>query len=585
MKYINEKSYYFYALLGGVAAALIPLALVKLPGSIIEALTSAEVRAAVLLALLFCALNYLGDVCRLFTDTKKKIGESRIKGHLTEKLGEQLMKLPYEALEDAKTLEQYTFALSCLEENSVSKFITAFETLIASAVTISGVFYILSELNFSIIILIILVVIVSTVGEVFRLRHVFKRHQEENGVSRQLYYARNELVKKEYAKEIRLYNLTDFVTKKVTTYANELCCLWEKAAYKSIGVLGWVYLFRGIQIGVVYAYLAVLCLRKQIVIGDFAVYTAAVMTLSSSSVQFCTAIAEVFEQSKYVQALVSFLDIPQVQEKKGIKVDGPLTIEFENVSYRYPNREEFAVQDLSLTFEPNKKYALVGQNGAGKTTVVKLMLGLYQPTSGRILINGIDRRELDGEMMKKLFAPVFQDFHILGFTLEENIAMNAEVDSVKLGRAVDAMNINELVENLPEKYRTCMTNEYDESGMELSGGQKQKIAITRALYNDAAFFILDEPTAALSPQSEYELYEAFKRITDGKGVLYISHRFASCRLCDEIFVLADGKLIEQGSHSQLMAQHGVYEEMFNLQAKMYIEDRDVSGKERAVDEK
>lgn len=566
-----KKVYYSYMLIEIINNSILPLIIVFIPGLIIDLLTNHNFRGAIFYAVLFCGATFINETIYFVIGEQKQVAEISINEKMTEALGLKVMNIKYEVLEQKSTLDEYSFALKCIERNSISKLGSVLGTLISSIITLIGVVYIVFSLNISIILLMVVVVIINAIGEVFRLRYVYEREQGESKVSRNLYYARNQLVTKEYAKEIRIYNLSNYISNRVRKYAEDLCKLWEIAAYKSIKAVSWTYIVKGVQLAIVNGYIVILCLKGKISVGEFTIYVSAINTLSGTSLNVVNTFITIVEDSKYIEQLINFLSIITPNGKGISEISKKPIIKFENVSFKYPNRDDYAIKNLSLELIPNKKYAVVGQNGAGKTTFIKLVLGLYTPTSGRILIDGVPQEDIDETTYNQIFSAVFQDFNILGFSLEENIAMDNAIDKEKLEQCINDMGMADKVSSLPQKYQTYMTTEYDSEGMELSGGEKQKLAIARALYKNAEIFILDEPTAALSPQSEFKLYEEFKQITKDKTVIYISHRLSSCRLCDTIFVFENGKLEETGSHYDLMELNGIYANMFNLQANPYNE--------------
>ena len=249
--------------------------------------------------------------------------------------------------------------------------------------------------------------------------------------------------------------------------------------------------------------------------------------------------------------------------------DNRFQIDFEHVSFKYPGSEAYVIRDLNLSFVIGEKMAIVGRNGSGKTTFIKLLCRLYDVTEGCIKLNGIDIRKYDYKEYCNLLAVVFQDFKIFSFSLGENVAASECVDKE---RAVDALcraGLEERLQTLPEGLDTYVDKEIRESGVNFSGGEKQKIAIARAIYKDAAFVIMDEPTAALDPESECEVYAGFDKMVGNKTALYISHRLASCRFCEDILVFNEGKVVQRGSHEELVVQAGLYQELWNAQAIHY----------------
>lgn len=251
--------------------------------------------------------------------------------------------------------------------------------------------------------------------------------------------------------------------------------------------------------------------------------------------------------------------------------DNRYELSFHKVSFKYPGSDNYILKDINLKFEIGEKLALVGLNGAGKTTLVKLLLRLYEPTEGEIKLNGINIEKYDYDEYVQIFSVVFQDFRLFDFPLDENIAVSENVDTDKVKKVIELVGLTELVNNMPDKEGTLLYHENGD-GVSLSGGEAQKVAIARALYKDAPFVILDEPTAALDPVAEAEIYERFDTLVGGKTTIYISHRMSSCKFCDRIIVISDGTIKEEGTHSSLIQKAGLYAEMYNTQAEYYARD-------------
>lgn len=247
----------------------------------------------------------------------------------------------------------------------------------------------------------------------------------------------------------------------------------------------------------------------------------------------------------------------------------PFTFQFQDVSFRYPGHEDYALRHVNLLLRPEERLALVGANGAGKSTLVKLLLRLYRPTEGRIYLNGVDIQSFDYGAYSQLFSVVFQDYKLFAFSIEENIRFEEEGGEERVWESLEKSGMKEKVESLPEKEKTRLYRAYDEEGIELSGGESQKVGIARALYKDGEVVILDEPTASLDPLSEYEIYRRMDSLVEKKTSIYITHRLSSTRFSDRIVVLEKGRIEEEGSHEELLRRGGLYSRMFHLQADAY----------------
>lgn len=245
-------------------------------------------------------------------------------------------------------------------------------------------------------------------------------------------------------------------------------------------------------------------------------------------------------------------------------------ITFQNIFFQYPGTGRPALENVSLTLKPGQKTAVVGMNGSGKTTLVKLLCRMYDPDRGRILFNGVDIREYDYKSYMGLFSVVFQDFKLLALPVGENVAAAKEYDVDKVQDCIAKAGLAERVQRMGKGVSTSLYRDIDEDGVEVSGGETQKIALARALYKDAPFVVLDEPTAALNPVSEHEIYSRFEKLVGEKTAVFISHRLSSCRFCDEILVFHEGRLVQRGTHQELLKdQRGQYYKMWQAQARYY----------------
>jgi len=284
-------------------------------------------------------------------------------------------------------------------------------------------------------------------------------------------------------------------------------------------------------------------------------------------------VVNVKTESRYLSFFYDYMMIKNKRYEGTIPTekrdDNLFDIEFRDVSFKYANAEGYALSHVNQKIRLGTKNAVVGKNGAGKTTFIKLLCRLYEPTEGQILLNGVDIRYYDYEEYAKLFAIVFQDFNLFSFPLGENVASGVDYDKARAAECLEKAGFKERLSKLEKGLDTPLFQYDDENGVEISGGEAQKIAIARSLYKDAPFVIMDEPTSALDPVAEYDIYQRFDQMVEGKTSVYISHRMSSCRFCDNIIVFDDGKIVEQGSHDQLMQNGGLYSELWNAQAQYY----------------
>lgn len=280
----------------------------------------------------------------------------------------------------------------------------------------------------------------------------------------------------------------------------------------------------------------------------------------------------------HLQGLFDFLDIPNKKYQGSIPVekrafceggDNDYEIEFCDVSFKYPSSDSYALRNVSLKFKNAERLAVVGMNGSGKTTFIKLLCRLYDPTEGKILLNGVDIRKYDYDEYMSIFSVVFQDFKLFSFSLGQNIAASVEYNKAKVEDCLNEAGFSNRLQEMIDGVDTWLYKDFDEKGVEISGGEAQKIALARALYKDAPLIILDEPTAALDPIAEYEIYSKFNEIVGSKTAIYISHRLSSCRFCDDIAVFDNGQIVQRGRHDELVDSDGKYHELWYAQAQYY----------------
>ena len=327
--------------------------------------------------------------------------------------------------------------------------------------------------------------------------------------------------------------------------------------------------------GFVYVFVCVKAWSGAFGVGAVTQYIGAITALSQNVSDFLVLLGEVRANAEHLKNTYDFLDIPNTMYQGSLttekRSDRQYEVEFKDVSFRYPGTEIWALRHVNAKFKVGNRLAVVGENGSGKTTFIKLLCRLYDPQEGQILLNGIDIRKYNYRDYRNVFSVVFQDFQLLSQSLGANVAGEKEYDCYRVVKALTDAGFGERLTQMPEGLDTLLYKEYDEDGVEVSGGEAQKIAIARALYKDAPFLILDEPTAALDPIAEAEIYAQLNQIVGDKTAIYISHRLSSCRFCDEIMVFENGQVVQQGSHDTLVQlESGKYYELWQAQAQYYV---------------
>ena len=327
-------------------------------------------------------------------------------------------------------------------------------------------------------------------------------------------------------------------------------------------------------IGVVYVYVCLKAWAGAFGVGAVTQYVGAITAMSQGVLLLFKGVSTIQGNTPYLELVFQFFDLPHEMYQGSLttekRSDRQYQVEFRDVSFKYPGSDQWALRHVNMKFEVGRRLAVVGQNGSGKTTFIKLLCRLYDPTEGQILLNGIDIRKYNYQDYLAIFSVVFQDFQLLAFPLGQNVAAAKDYDPVRAEDCLRKAGFGDRLDSLPDGLETCLYREFDQKGVEISGGEAQKIAIARALYPDAPFIILDEPTAALDPIAEAEIYSKFDEIAGDKTAIYISHRLSSCRFCDDILVFDQGRVIQQGSHEELVAdESGKYHALWHAQAQYY----------------
>ncbi len=377
----------------------------------------------------------------------------------------------------------------------------------------------------------------------------------------------------------RAMNMRIYRQEKLCSHYMKKCNNTNDVLFKAeLGPMG---LFRALGtlisnafVGIIYVFVCLKAWAGAFGVGSITQYVGALTSLSAGLSGMLEVLEMLRANTPFLRTSFEFMDIPHDMYRGSLttekRSDRNYDIEFKDVSFRYPGSETYALRHVSLKFRVGERLAVVGRNGSGKTTFIKLLCRLYDPTEGEILLNGINISKYIYEDYLNLFSVVFQDFQLLSFPLGQNVGVSENYDEQRVYECLKKAGFTERLGSLPQGLDTCLYRDFDKAGIEISGGEAQKIALARTLYKDAPFIILDEPTAALDPVAEFEVYSKFNEIIEDKTAIYISHRLSSCRFCDEVAVFDEGRLVQKGSHEELVQEEGgKYYELWHAQAKYY----------------
>lgn len=588
-----EKRLIPISIVAAVSSAVMPFINIRFSAKIIDLLTEGAalsqtavyIVAAVLLnALLFFLTNFFEDIYYTY--------RTSMRNRETKNIASRLFAAEYKRLEDSsfkELIHKHTEAerrvYSAFVQLSwmMRDFISGTLTVVISVIILIPMFrvgftktgesfyerpvFLLSIIGAILIMMAVILVLALRMNKAY-----FKANDEYSGLNRLLYYFIDLFSDYRTGKEIRLYKQQGLIkrisTEKIFTDGERIL---KKAALNSarqssvVAVLGaavgfGVYLFIGIK-GLFGAF----------GIGSLVLYCGSFMQVIAGVMKMAVTFGKTEEMlplADYYFQITEAEDEMKYGERE-LDLSKPFDIEFKNVSFTYPGSDSPALKNVSLRINSGERLAVVGRNGSGKTTFIKLLCRLYDADEGEILLGGVNIREYTKESVMRLYSVVFQDYSVFAVTLAQNIGAGDEVDEKRLWASLDEASVKDRVLSMPEKENTYLYKNLDKQGVEISGGEAQKIALARALYKDAPVVILDEPTAALDPIAENEIYTRFNSFCSGKTAIYISHRLSSCVFCDRIAVFDKAELCETGTHEALLGADGQYSRLWNAQAKYY----------------
>ena len=554
-----------------VLAAMPFISLFISPLIVDEIVGDRDVNRLITLAALLIGLEVifqlLNDLCTNYVNRYS----TRIERYFDILIGRHVMELDFQLTEDKEALEQIEKARTGMSwySGGVDGISDQFFQFVGNVIKAAGFITILAMYA---PILLVVMVVYSCVNALFMYKCNkvgIEAFAKLSKVNRLFSYFGWAIVEPRYGKDIRLYDAVGMMLDSWKENTRKSNSHWKWQGDTNFPfMLASEYLSLGRSI-FAYFYVALLAIRKIISVGTFAQLIAAESGLDYAIGGIVQNVTELIKRCNYAYEYVVFMDYPGALTKGTRPIEKKQhEIEFRHVSFAYPKTERKVLDDVNIKIAPGEHLSIVGLNGAGKTTFIKLLCRLYDPTEGEILVDGVDIREYDYDQYMEQFAPVFQDFKLFAFSVKENIAFTD--DTADITALTDRVGLHDFVTGLDKGADTNIFKFFDEEGVEPSGGEQQKIAIARALCKDAPVVILDEPTAALDPIAEYEIYKQFNSLVGGKSAFYISHRLSSCQFCDRIAVFSDGHIAEYGTHAELeKIEGGIYAEMFEAQAKYY----------------
>lgn len=575
----NDKAYLFFVLLDIAVYSCIPLINLPIVQKSIEMLEfKTEFRMFAITMVGLISAQLILRCLHNYFNYKRELHGNVISLVLYKRLFEKTLSIDYEMLLDKDIQEKRELAEKLVWDNRFSKIATYFHNFLTNTIVLFGIVAILSQIDFLVLAISLAIVLVNTV--VTRYRNKYRRAIDVDlaPISRKVKYFVNIGSSFSFVKEIKTYRMEKALLSRYSDLQGEMYKSLDKTIRLSLTgyIIANVMNFLLDVVG--YAYLGFRVLvRNNLSIANFSMFLTAIYNFNSSIGTIIGTFENISAEGRYLQDYFDFLDLKTMKndaagESLALPESRAYSFTLDNVSYKYPHQENYALHNVNLEIKNNEKIAIVGENGAGKTTLTMLLMRIVEPTEGRILLNGVDIREYDEDKYRKLFSAVFQDYKLFSFSIQDNITALSEAEPSLITTVVERAGLKQKIASLSKGVDTYIDKLYDNDGVVFSGGESQRLAIARALYKNAPIYVLDEPTAALDPRIENEIYTKFRDMTAGKTTFYITHRLASTHFCDRIIVLKDGGVAEFGSHRELMEKNGYYAELYNMQAQYYAED-------------
>ena len=584
-----RKSLILFIITGSIAAASMTYLwsfIGKLVIDMIEQQASSpdkDIKPLLYLTLITSAAELLFMWLNTVSSMKMSVGFTYVRLMIIKERIAKTLGMEYEALETPEMLDRLQKAKRATagDWQGVQGMMTYMQVMGVQIISVTIAVAIMTTFNPWII----LIIVVLSFAQFLFFDYIRKKDKKEMWDAmmphwRKLEYMENVTTDFSYAKDIRLFGMQKYLAKKQIDVYDEELRHWVKSRqywiYNTIFAHGISLLRQLIIIG----WLVYSVVFNGLSIGNFTLYTASAAAFSNAINEILQALSALRERSAHTDDYRSFMDIPSADDKAQtipIPPADKYTFEFKNVSFKYRGQEKYALKNVNLTLHAGEKLAVVGLNGAGKSTFIKLLLRLYDVTEGCILMNGTDIRKFDRKEYYELFAPAFQDVMVFAFPVAENVSMKEpfNTDKAEAEKMLRLAGLGDKLDKLEKGVDTELLKVLYDDGVDLSGGEKQKLALARALYKKSKIIVLDEPTAALDALAEFRLYQSFNELVGDRTAVYISHRLSSTRFCDRVAMFKDGEMVEIGTHDSLMEADDAYADMFRVQAQYYVEDKDI----------
>lgn len=574
-----DKSFFYTSVAEIAVVSVSPFVSMYLFSYAISALTNmTEFSKYAIIILSLLLLLLLLNLLHTYISNQNTIKGNLIGQRLYTEILNKCLELDYQKLLDKDILDKQTLATKALEGGAFTALIVNFKNITANLIVILGVITIVSNIDFYILLLALLVIAINGILSFWGQKQKYNTSEEMTPLNRKIGYYVDLSTNHSVAKEVRIFNMKEQLISRYKKLYGESLNILKKLYRTERNINYSAKIVNSVLEICIYLYLGYSVLVERLItVSDFSLYGSAIRQFKDSVSGLLGAFIDVDSNGRYLKNYFEFIEL-ECEFNKGkdaVPLANEVTIKFENVSFRYPNATSYALKNINLTLSGKKCISLVGENGSGKTTFIKLLTRLCDPTEGTIYLNGVDIKTIDYIKYQQIFSTIFQDFNLYAFTIRENITMlnySGGENDEDINNILQQIGLESRIRNTANGLDTYLYYIYDDKGIELSGGEGQKLAMARAIYRKSDIIILDEPTAALDPRAEYEILTDFHNITRNRMAIYISHRLSSCRFSDAIAVFKNGEIVEYGNHKSLIAKNGLYAELYNMQAQFYLDN-------------
>lgn len=570
-----SPSFIFINIFGSLFTALQIIGNVILPKFLIdELLINKNLENSLYWGVIIVAFNLVINLINKTYQRLLEVKQTYVNYKVMEQMSLKIMKVEYRYLEDPYYLDLKERAIfACNNQGALQRVINGLSGIISNTITLVGLIAIMLSLGYVLVTILFIGITITLIISRWFMKYQVHFFQNLIPINRKYNYYFNLSNNEKLTKDMRLYNMSPLILSRVQHY-NKINMSYISKFYKTLGVVNGVDSFlTALQTGIVYFYVAsrVLASKNKITLGSFTMYASSAISFTRTFDSLFKNLIDMKQVLDYLDPFVEFMQLPDANESSSIvKLKKIEKIEFKDVSFTYPKTNNMILDKVSFRVNKGDKISIVGLNGAGKTTIIKLICRFYKPDNGTILINDIDINEYDYKSYLNELAIVFQDFKLFAYSISKNITGEDVVENNDLNPILNKVGLTERIKELPKGINTRLNKSFDDDGIELSGGQGQKVAIARALYKNSSLVILDEPTSALDPIAEAEIYEHFNDLVLDKTAIYISHRMSSSVFCDYILVLDDGKVVSYDTHTNLMKdKNSLYYKLFKTQSENY----------------